>query len=203
MAITSNVKVSELASAETVASSTLFPVSVVSSIDSEGLPIFLSKKASLGQMSSYTGTYLLSKPNFVDSLCYALEGNTSFMDYVDNHAAPYLTESNDFLETLAGTISSNPDIKIGDAIILTWETSTEATRLKIPFEHRRKNLIVSYSYKDESQVVHNITEKYIGDSMLDDAWTSSSNWTSLATGGSGTGGSNIRIDASTETIIIE
>ena len=203
MAITSNVKVSELASAETVASSTLFPVSVVSSIDSEGLPIFLSKKSSLGQMSSYTGAYLLSKPNFVDSLCSTLEGNSSFMEYMDNHAASYMTESNDFLETLAGTISSNPEIKIGDAIILTWETSTEATRLKVPFEHRRKNLIVSYSYKDESQVVHNVTEKYIGDSMLDDAWTSNSNWTSLATGGSGTGGSNIRIDASTETIIIE
>ena len=203
MAITSNVKVSELASAETVASSTLFPVSVVSSIDSEGLPIFLSKKTSLGQMSSYTGTYLLSKPNFVDSLCSTLEGNSSFMEYMDNHAASYLTESNDFLESLAGTISSNPDIKIGDAIILTWETSTELTRLKVPFEHRRKNLIVSYSYKDESQVVHNVTEKYIGDSMIDSAWTSNSNWTSLATGGSGTGGSNIRIDASTETIIIE
>ena len=203
MAITSNIKVSELAPADVVSSVTIFPVSVVSSIDSEGLPIFLSKKASLGQMSSYTGAYLLSKPNFVDSLSYTLESNSSFMDYVDNHAASYLSESTSFIESLAGTISSNPEIKIGDAIILSWEGSLEATRMKIPFEHRRKNLIVSYSYKDELNAVHNVTEKYIGDSVIDDSWTSSTNWTSLATGGSGEGGSSITIDASTETIIIK
>ena len=199
MAITSNIKVSELSPAEVVSSTTIFPVSVVSSLDSEGLPIYLSKKASLGQLSSYTGTHLLSKQSFIDSLCHILEGNSAFMDYVDNHVSSYMSESISFIESLAGIISSNPDIKIGDAIILSWEGSLDATRLKIPYEHRRKNLIVSYSYEDSEKKMNNITEKYIGESFLDNDWKSSDNWTSL----SDKGGSSITIDGNEETMNIE
>ena len=187
MAITSNVKVSELAPVETVSSATLFPVSVVSSIDAEGLPVFLSKKTSLGQMSSYIGSYLLANPSFVDSLCDTIESNNDFMDYVDNHVSSYLTGSIDFIESIAATVSADPDIMMGDAIILSWKGSIDATRLAVPADYSRKNLIVSYSYKEEKDgklKEINVSEKYIGDSIADNDWIDSDNWTSLAGGDS-------------------
>ena len=183
MAITSNVKVSELAPVETVSSTTLFPVSVVSSIDAEGLPVFLSKKTSLGQMSSYIGSYLLANQSFVDSLCYAIEKNNDFMDYVDNHVSSYLTDSLDFIESIASTVAKDTSIMMGSAIILSWQGSIESTRLTVPADYRRKNLIVSYSYKEEKDgklKENNVSEKYIGDSMIDNDWIDSNNWTSLA-----------------------
>ena len=187
MAITSNVKVSELAPVETVSSTTLFPVSVVSSIDAEGLPVFLSKKTSLGQMSSYIGSYLLANQSFVDSLCYAIESNNDFMDYVDNHVSSYLTDSLDFIESIASTVAKDTSIMMGSAIILTWQGSIESTRLTVPGDYRRKNLIVSYSYKEEKDgklKENNVSEKYIGDSIADNDWIDSNNWTSLAGGDS-------------------
>lgn len=187
MAITSNVKVSELAPVETVSSTTLFPVSIVSSIDAEGLPVFLSKKTSLGQMSSYIGSYLLANPSFVDSLCDTIESNNGFMDYVDNHVSSYLTDSLDFIESIASTVAKDTSIMMGSAIILSWQGSIESTRLTVPADYRRKNLIVSYSYKEEKEgklKENNVSEKYIGDSMIDNDWIDSSNWTSLAGGDS-------------------
>ena len=188
MAITSNVKVSELAPVETVSSTTLFPVSVVSSIDAEGLPVFLSKKTSLGQMSSYIGSYLLANQSFVDSLCYAIEGNNDFMGYVDNHVSSYLTESLDFIDSITYAVSVNPDIMMGDAIILSWKDSIEETKLTVPDKYRRRNLIVSYSYKEEKDgkiKEINVTEKYIGNEPISDSdWIDSNNWTSLAGGNS-------------------
>ena len=187
MAITSNVKVSELAPVETVSSTTLFPVSVVSSIDAEGLPVFLSKKTSLGQMSSYIGSYLLANPSFVDSLCDTIESNNGFMDYVDNHVSSYLTDSLDFIESIASTVAKDTSIMMGSAIILSWQGSIESTRLTVPADYRRKNLIVSYSYKEEKEgkiKENNVSEKYIGDSIIDNDWIDSNNWTSLAGGDS-------------------
>lgn len=188
MAITSNVKVSELAPVETVSSTTLFPVSVVSSIDAEGLPVFLSKKTSLGQMSSYIGSYLLENQSFVESLCKELEDESNgFMDYVNNHVSYYLAESIDFIESIASTVAKDTSIMMGSAIILSWQGSIESTRLTVPADYRRKNLIVSYSYKEEKDgklKENNVSEKYIGDSMIDNDWIDSSNWTSLAGGDS-------------------
>ena len=198
MAITSNVKVSELAPVETVSSTTLFPVSIVSSIDAEGLPVFLSKKTSLGQMSSYIGSYLLANPSFVDSLCDTIEGNSYFMDYVDNHVSSYLTDSLDFIESIASTVAKDTSIMMGSAIILTWQGSIESTRLTVPADYRRKNLIVSYSYKEEKDgklKEINVSEKYIGDSIADNDWIDSNNWTSLA-------GGNSNMTISDETINI-
>ena len=198
MAITSNVKVSELAPVETVSSTTLFPVSVVSSIDAEGLPVFLSKKTSLGQMSSYIGSYLLANPSFVDSLCYAIESNNDFMDYVDNHVSSYLTDSLDFIESIASTVAKDTSIMMGDAIILSWKGSINETRLAVPADYRRKNLIVSYSYKEEKEgklKENNVSEKYIGDSIADNDWIDPNNWTSLA-------GGNSNMTISDETINI-
>lgn len=198
MAITSNVKVSELAPVETVSSTTLFPVSVVSSIDAEGLPVFLSKKTSLGQMSSYIGSYLLANPSFVDSLCDTIESNNGFMDYVDNHVSSYLTDSLDFIESIASTVAKDTSIMMGSAIILSWQGSIESTRLTVPADYRRKNLIVSYSYKEEKEGKlkdNNVSEKYIGDSIADNDWIDSNNWTSLA-------GGNSNMTISDETINI-
>ena len=198
MAITSNVKVSELAPVETVSSTTLFPVSVVSSIDAEGLPVFLSKKTSLGQMSSYIGSYLLANPSFVDSLCDTIESNNDFMDYVDNHVSTYLTESIDFINDIASTVAKDTSIMMGSAIILSWKGSINETRLAVPADYRRKNLIVSYSYKEEKEgklKENNVSEKYIGDSITDNDWIDSNNWTSLA-------GGNSNMTISNETINI-
>ena len=198
MAITSNVKVSELAPVETVSSTTLFPVSVVSSIDAEGLPVFLSKKTSLGQMSSYIGSYLLANPSFVDSLCDTIESNNGFMEYVDNHVSTYLTESIDFIKDIASTVAKDTSIMMGSAIILSWKGSINETRLAVPADYRRKNLIVSYSYKEEKEgklKEYNVSEKYIGDSITDNDWIDSNNWTSLA-------GGNSNITISDETINI-
>ena len=67
-------------------------------------------------------------------------------------------------------------------IVLEFITDVPTTRLQVPEEDRKLNLLISYNTDDNS-----ITEKYIGPDLSDDNWISNDNWSILSESGPGGG----------------